>query len=45
MHVAEKTVENYRDAAYQKLNVNSRAELVTKLLEMGFLKEDDPINP
>lgn len=40
MHVAYKTVENYRDGAYQKLKVSSRAELVTKLLEMGFIKED-----
>lgn len=44
MHVAEKTAENYRDAAYEKLNVKSRAELVTKLIQMGFIKED-PTNP
>lgn len=43
MHVAYKTIENYRDGAYQKLNVKSRSELVTKLIEMGFIK-DDPTN-
>ncbi len=43
MNVSEKTVENYRDTAYERLNVQSRVELVNKLVEMGFMK-DDPIN-
>ncbi|MEI6264252.1 MAG: response regulator transcription factor [Sphingobacteriia bacterium] len=36
MCVAPKTVENYRDAVYEKLNVGSRHELVLKLKEMGI---------
>lgn len=40
IHVSEKTVENYRDATYEKLNVRSRAELVAKLIKMGFMNED-----
>lgn len=44
IHVSEKTVENYRDATYEKLNVRSRAELVAKLIKMGFMNED-PTHP
>lgn len=36
MCVAPKTVENYRDAVYEKLDVGSRHELVLKLKEMGI---------
>lgn len=36
MCVSPKTVENYRDAVYEKLNVSSRHELVLKLKAMGF---------
>lgn len=34
--VSPKTVENYRDVVYEKLNVRSRHELVLKLKDMGF---------
>lgn len=36
MCVATKTVENYRDSVYEKLNVHTRQELVAKLKRMGF---------
>ena len=36
MCVSPKTVENYRDAVYEKLNVGSRHELVLKLKAMGI---------
>ncbi len=36
MCVATKTVENYRDSVYEKLDINSRHELVAKLNSMGF---------
>jgi two-component system, NarL family, invasion response regulator UvrY len=36
MCVATKTVENYRDSVYEKLDISSRHELVAKLNSMGF---------
>jgi DNA-binding NarL/FixJ family response regulator len=37
MFVSIKTIENYRDSIYEKLNINSREELVKFAIKAGIV--------
>lgn len=40
MNVSPRTVDNYRDSLYRKLNVKSRVGLVLSALKNGFIRKD-----